>query len=50
MEGVLAKELVKIHLKKIHHWHESIPRRIEAVIAAKGEPTPHKNIFRGFFR
>ena len=35
LKGVLAEEWDKIFLKTIHNLYESIPWRIEAVIAAK---------------
>ena len=41
LEGVLTEEWAKIPLETIHNLFESIPRRIEAVIAAKGGPTPY---------
>ena len=41
LECVLTEEWVKILLETIHNLYESIPRRIEAVIAAKGGPTPY---------
>ncbi|KAF2360301.1 hypothetical protein FHG87_008945 [Trinorchestia longiramus] len=34
-------EWLAIPLETIHKLYESIPRRIEAVIAAKGGPTPY---------
>uniref|UniRef100_A0A672Z426 MCF.2 cell line derived transforming sequence-like 2 n=1 Tax=Sphaeramia orbicularis TaxID=375764 RepID=A0A672Z426_9TELE len=41
LEGILTEEWLKIPLETIHKLYESIPRRIEAVIAAKGGPTPY---------
>ena len=41
LEEVLTEEWVKISLEAIHNLYESIPRRIEAVIAAKVGPTPY---------
>ena len=34
------EERTKIHLETIQTWHESIPRKIQAIITAKGGPTP----------
>ncbi|KAF2359808.1 hypothetical protein FHG87_009435 [Trinorchestia longiramus] len=39
--GILTEEWLAIPLETIHKLYESIPRRIEAVIAAKGGPTPY---------
>jgi hypothetical protein len=44
LEGLLIEECVKILIETMHNIYESIPRKIEAVIAAKGGPTPNKNI------
>ncbi|KAF2351494.1 hypothetical protein FHG87_017748 [Trinorchestia longiramus] len=41
LEGILTEEWLAIPLETIHKFYESIPRRIEAVIAAKGGPTPY---------
>ncbi|KAF2352508.1 hypothetical protein FHG87_016735 [Trinorchestia longiramus] len=41
LEGILTEEWLGIPLETIHKLYESIPRRIEAVIAAKGGPTPY---------
>ena len=41
LEGILTEEWLAIPLETIHKLYESIPRRIEAVIAAKGGPTPY---------
>ena len=41
LEDVLAEEWDKIPLETIHNLYESIPRRIDAVIAAKDGPTPY---------
>ena len=41
LEGVLTEEWAKIPLETIQNLYQSIPRRIEAVIAAKGGPTPY---------
>jgi hypothetical protein len=35
LKGVIIEECVKIILETIHNLYESIPRRIEAVIATK---------------
>ena len=40
-----SSEWAKTPLETIHNLYESIPRRIETVIAAKGGPTPYKNIY-----
>ena len=41
LKEVLIEEWGKISLETIHNLYESIPRRIEAVINAKDEPTPY---------
>lgn len=41
LETALHEEWAKIPLETIQTLYESIPRRIEAVIAAKGGPTPY---------
>ncbi|KAF2351833.1 hypothetical protein FHG87_017410 [Trinorchestia longiramus] len=45
LEGILTEEWAKIPLETIPNLYESIPLRIEAVIAAKGGPTPYQNLF-----
>lgn len=41
LESFLTEEWTKIPLETIQNLYESIPRRIEAVITAKGGPTPY---------
>uniref|UniRef100_A0A0K0FBA8 DDE_3 domain-containing protein n=1 Tax=Strongyloides venezuelensis TaxID=75913 RepID=A0A0K0FBA8_STRVS len=41
LEGILTEEWFAIPLRTIHKLYESIPRRIEAVIASKGKCTPY---------
>ena len=41
LETVLAEEWTKISLETIQTLYEPIPRRIQAVITAKGGPTPY---------
>ena len=41
LEAVLTEEWAKIPLKTIENLYESIPRRINAVLASKGGPTPY---------
>ena len=40
--NALVAECKKITSAMFQHLVESLPRRVEAVIAAKGGPTPHK--------
>lgn len=41
LEAVLVEEWIKIPLETIQNLYESIPNRIQAVINAKGGPTPY---------
>ena len=41
LEGFLTEEWLAIPLETIHKLYESIPWRIEAVIASKDGPTPY---------
>ena len=41
MRKSFDQRIGKIPLETIHNLHESLPRRIEAVINAKGGPTPY---------
>jgi hypothetical protein len=40
LEDVLQQEWYKIPLESVKNLYESIPRRIAAVLKAKGGPTP----------
>ena len=52
LETALAKEWIKIPLETIRISYESIPCKIEAIIAAKGGSTPYYSLFQfltGFY-
>jgi hypothetical protein len=40
-DDVLQEEWCKIHLGTVQNLYKSIPRRIAAVLKAKGGPTPY---------
>jgi hypothetical protein len=41
LEKVLMEEWLKIPIEQVKKLYDSIPRRIEAVLKAKGGPTPY---------